>query len=56
MSNSGEVVYECVRCGKRVTLQKLIEMYEEREVKCPECNYRILKKTRPPIVKKVKAI
>ncbi|MCD6529537.1 DNA-directed RNA polymerase subunit P [Candidatus Bathyarchaeota archaeon] len=47
------IVYQCVRCGAYVT-------YEEIElrgggIKCTRCNYRVLKKVRPPIVKHLKA-
>ena len=47
----GEVEYECVRCGTRVTSEQLRQL---PEIKCI-CGYRILKKTRPPVVKQVKA-
>jgi len=45
-------VYECVRCGKRVPhddLQRYISF------RCPFCGYRIFRKVRAPIVKRVKA-
>ncbi len=48
----GEIEYECVRCGTRVTSEQLSQL---PEIKCI-CGYRILKKTRPPIVKQVKSI
>ncbi|MGB9659925.1 MAG: RNA polymerase Rbp10 [Nitrososphaerales archaeon] len=48
----GGVVYECVRCGTQVTAEKLAQL---PEIKCI-CGYRILKKSRPPIVKQLKAI
>ncbi|MBN2334882.1 DNA-directed RNA polymerase subunit P [Candidatus Bathyarchaeota archaeon] len=57
-SNRGEgvtaegPVYECVRCGRRVPhsdLQKYISF------RCPYCGYRIFRKVRAPIVKRVKA-
>lgn len=41
------MVWKCFSCGKKV---------EDIEVvKCPFCGYRILKKERPPVVRKVKA-
>lgn len=45
-------LYVCVRCGREVYLSEL-----ERYVsfRCPECGYRIFKKARPSIVKRVKA-
>jgi DNA-directed RNA polymerase subunit P len=45
-------MYECVRCGSRVAYSEL-----ERYVsfRCPQCGYRIFRKVRPPVVKRVKA-
>jgi DNA-directed RNA polymerase subunit P len=48
----GGVVYECVRCGTRVTADELAQL---PEIKCI-CGYRVLKKARPPVVKQVKAL
>ena len=45
-------LYECVRCGKKVYLSELERYISFR---CPECGYRIFKKVRPSIVKRVKA-
>jgi len=45
-------IYECVRCGNRVYLSQLEKYVSFR---CPECGYRIFKKVRPSIVKRVKA-
>jgi DNA-directed RNA polymerase subunit P len=45
-------VYECVRCGRRVPhsdLQKYISF------RCPICGYRIFRKVRAQVVKRVKA-
>jgi len=45
-------VYECVRCGRQVPhsdLQRYISF------RCPYCGYRIFRKVRAPIVKRVKA-
>lgn len=44
--------YICVRCEKSVNADQLSMMIE---VKCPNCGFRVLRKTRPPIVKKLKA-
>jgi DNA-directed RNA polymerase subunit P len=53
MSKSASgVEYECLRCSKKVSYDELSAM---PELKCPNCGYRILKKTRPPIVKHIKA-
>ena len=48
----GEIEYECIRCGTKVTSEELTQL---PEIKCI-CGYRILKKTRPPVVKSVKCI
>ena len=50
---SGEgIVYECVQCGMKISLEQLSIT---PEIKCPNCGYRVVKKLRPPIVKKIKA-
>ena len=41
-------MYKCIKCKKIVT--KLDE-----KVRCPYCGYRIFRKVRAPIVKRVKA-
>ncbi|MBI4257480.1 MAG: RNA polymerase Rbp10 [Thaumarchaeota archaeon] len=46
------VVYECVRCGTKVNADELAKL---PEIKCI-CGYRVLKKTRPPVVKQLKAV
>ena len=46
------VSYRCVQCGTVVTSDQLAMMLE---LKCPNCGYRVLRKTRPQIVKRVKA-
>lgn len=46
-------MYECVRCGYKVTSEEL-RLYED--VKCTRCGYRVLRKIRPPIVKRVKSV
>jgi DNA-directed RNA polymerase subunit RPC12/RpoP len=45
------LAYECVRCGAKVTTDE-IEL-RGGEVKCTICGYRVLKKIRPPVVKRV---
>ncbi|MCD6431190.1 hypothetical protein J7L33_00590 [Candidatus Bathyarchaeota archaeon] len=47
------IVYECVRCGAKVPLEEL--ELRGGEIKCIVCGYRILKKIRPPVVKRVPA-
>ncbi len=49
----GSVVYECERCGTRQTLEELAQL---PEIKCINCGYRVLKKVRPPVVKKVESV
>jgi len=49
-----EIVYECIRCGARVSTGDL--ELRGGEIKCTVCGYRVLRKIRPPIVKRVKAI
>ncbi|MBT0159607.1 DNA-directed RNA polymerase subunit P [Candidatus Bathyarchaeota archaeon A05DMB-2] len=52
MEKSG-IVYECMRCGAKVPAEEL-EM-RGGETKCIICGYRILKKVKPPVVKRVQA-
>jgi DNA-directed RNA polymerase subunit P len=46
------ILYQCISCGEKLTLDQLAMT---PEIKCPFCGYRVLKKTRPPVVKRVKA-
>jgi DNA-directed RNA polymerase subunit P len=48
------LVYECVKCGAPVALEEL--ELRGGGVKCTHCGYRVLKKIRPPVVKRVKAV
>jgi DNA-directed RNA polymerase subunit RPC12/RpoP len=43
--------YECVRCGRKVRSDEL--ELRGGGVKCTFCGYRVLKKIRPPVVKRV---
>jgi DNA-directed RNA polymerase subunit RPC12/RpoP len=52
LENTG-IVYECIRCGAKVPSEEL-EM-RGGETKCIVCGYRILKKVKPPVVKRVQA-
>ena len=45
------IVYECVRCGAKVPVEEL--ELRGGGVKCVFCGYRVLKKIRPPVVKRV---
>jgi len=47
------LAYECVKCGAVVSLKELD--LRGGGVKCTHCGYRVLKKKRPPVVKRVKA-
>jgi len=47
------IVYECVRCGAKVPSEEL-EM-RGGETKCIVCGYRILRKMKPPVVKRIQA-
>ena len=46
------LVYECVKCGAKVALDEL--ELRGGGVKCTYCGYRVLKKIRPPVVKRIK--
>ncbi|MCD6446080.1 DNA-directed RNA polymerase subunit P [Candidatus Bathyarchaeota archaeon] len=52
-SKATGIVYECVRCGAKVPLEEL--ELRGGEIKCIVCGYRILRKIRPPVVKRVQA-
>ena len=45
-------VYECVSCGRRVEYAELERYISFR---CPYCGYRVFRKVRTPLVKRVKA-
>ena len=47
------LVYECIRCGAKVAIDEL--KLRGGGVKCTVCGYRVLKKKRPPVVKRVHA-
>ncbi|MBX5321317.1 MAG: hypothetical protein QHH12_06190 [Candidatus Bathyarchaeota archaeon] len=47
------IVYECLRCGAKVSIEEL--ELRGGEIKCTVCGYRVLKKIRPPVVKRVQA-
>ena len=50
MSNLGSIIYECERCG---TKQSLEELSKFPEIRCKNCGYRVLKKARPPLPKRI---
>ena len=45
------IVYECVRCGAKVSSEDL--ELRGGGIKCTVCGYRVLKKIRPPLVKRI---
>ncbi|MGB9740923.1 MAG: DNA-directed RNA polymerase subunit P [Candidatus Bathyarchaeia archaeon] len=47
------IIYECVRCGAKVSSEEL--ELRGGEIKCTTCGYRILKKIKPPVVKRIQA-
>ena len=47
------IVYECLRCRAKVSTEEL--ELRGGEIKCTVCGYRVLKKIRPPVVKRVQA-
>jgi len=47
------LIYECIRCGAKVATDEI--KLRGGEVKCTVCGYRVLKKIRPPVVKRVSA-
>ncbi len=51
MANETEksgILYQCMKCGASVKSTEL-----ELGIRCPYCRYRVLKKVRPPVVKRV---
>jgi len=48
----GNVIYECMRCGTPVSNEELSKL---PEIKCI-CGFRVFRKARQTIVKKLKAI
>ena len=46
------IVYECIKCGAKVATKDL--EIRGGAVKCTYCGYRVLKKMRSPVVKRVR--
>ena len=46
-----ENMYKCLNCGKEVD----IKLDRARKIQCPHCGYRILRKMRPKLTKRVEA-
>jgi len=53
MEKTAGIIYECIRCGAKVPSEEL--GLRGGEIKCIVCGYRVLKKIRPPVVKRVSA-
>ncbi|MBA7654216.1 hypothetical protein ES703_62092 [subsurface metagenome] len=47
------LIYECVRCGIRARADEW-QYPDTITFKCPECGYKVAKKLRPPVVRRVK--
>lgn len=48
---SESIIYTCKRCGESMSAQDL--EYRGGEVKCIHCSYKVVMKTKPPVVKRV---
>jgi len=46
------VMYKCLNCGKQVNM----ELKDAKKIICPYCGYRILEKSRPKVVKKIRSV
>lgn len=44
-------MYKCIECGREVD----VELRTAKKIICPFCGYRILKKSRPVVSKRVHA-
>ncbi len=44
-------MYKCLGCGRKIE----IDLRTTKKVICPFCGYRIIKKTRSAVIKKVQA-
>lgn len=51
LENMAGQVYECVRCGEKIQGE---EFAMRNRIACPHCGYRIIKKIRPPVVKRIR--
>lgn len=53
MEGMRDMTYECANCGLKIKGEELVM---RNRIVCPRCNYKVLKKVRPPISKRVKAV
>jgi DNA-directed RNA polymerase subunit RPC12/RpoP len=44
-------MYKCLECGREVE----VELRTAKKIICPFCGYRIIRKDRPKVVKRVRA-
>jgi len=51
--DSTGIEYQCLNCSEKISSKQLAVT---PEIKCPFCGYRVLRKIRPPVVKRLKAI
>jgi len=49
-----DIIYECVVCGRRVSWKNL--QFRGGRIRCPneKCKSLVLRKVRPPVVKRIK--
>jgi len=45
-------MFKCLHCGKEVD----IKLNSSKKIQCTFCGYRILRKVRPQVTKKIKAV
>lgn len=50
--NMRGIMYECLRCGQRFNGD---EIAYRHDLKCPDCGFRVIKKVKPPVVKRIRA-
>jgi DNA-directed RNA polymerase subunit RPC12/RpoP len=56
VTKMSEIVYECVRCGRRAPLSEWLRVDEFGQFKCPSCGFKVARKLKPPVVKRVRAV
>ena len=53
LENMKGITYECCRCGQTFDGSQVAD---RGEIKCPHCSYKVLKKVKSPIVRRIKAV
>jgi len=51
--NMRGIKYQCVRCHTIFDGDKIAD---RNELKCPECSFKVIRKIKPPIAKRLKAV